>query len=106
MTREELIKERRAEPWRADLRKATPNKERITAPRTPMPTLGLEERLSAFHHEVALGYTTELAMEEARRCLDCPSPGCGLYPVAMPQELRPSTKASGRSLMNCFILVA
>lgn len=76
MTREELIKERRAQPWRAELRKASPNKERITAPRTPMPTLGLGERLSSFHHEVALGYTAELAMEEARRCLDCPSPGC------------------------------
>lgn len=41
-----------------------------------MAELPMAERLSSFHTEVALGYTREEAIEEARRCLDCPNPGC------------------------------
>lgn len=76
MTRDELIKERRSQAWRTELRKASPNKERITYPRTTMPTLELGDRLESYHSEVATGFTAELAQAEARRCLDCPNPGC------------------------------
>lgn len=39
-------------------------------PRVKMPTLPLNERIDSFK-EVALGYTEEQALEEARRCLEC-----------------------------------
>lgn len=76
MTKQELIKERRGQAWRAELRKAHPNKERASEPRGRMATLPLEQRIASFYDEVALGYTREEAMTEARRCLDCPTPGC------------------------------
>lgn len=41
-----------------------------------MAELPMAERLRSFHTEVALGYSREEAMAEARRCLDCPTPGC------------------------------
>ena len=41
-----------------------------------MAELPMVECLNSFHSEVALGYTREEAMAEARRCLDCPNPGC------------------------------
>jgi len=43
--------------------------------RVPVPEQSPEERIKNFN-EVALGYTAELAMEEARRCLRCPRPFC------------------------------
>jgi len=39
-------------------------------PRLPIPSLSIEERLRSFK-EVELGYTREIAMEEAQRCLSC-----------------------------------
>ena len=75
-TKQELIKERRSQDWRTDLRKAHPNKERVQLDKTPMPELPISERITSFHEEVALGYSKEEAMAEARRCLDCPTPGC------------------------------
>ena len=75
-TKQELIKERRSQDWRTDLRKAHPNKERVQLDKTPMPELPISERITSFHEEVALGYSREEAMAEARRCLDCPTPGC------------------------------
>jgi glutamate synthase (NADPH), homotetrameric len=41
-----------------------------------MPELPIQQRITSFHEEVALGYSMEEAMAEARRCLDCPNPGC------------------------------
>lgn len=41
----------------------------------PMPTLPPEERIKSFD-EVALGYTPEMAMAEAARCLGCKSRPC------------------------------
>lgn len=76
MTKQELIKERRSQEWRAELRKAHPNKERIAYERTKMSELPIAKRIASFHEEVSLGYTREEAMAEARRCLDCPTPGC------------------------------
>ena len=58
------------------MRKAHPNKERIAYERTKMSELPIAERITSFHEEVSLGYTREEAMAEARRCLDCPTPGC------------------------------
>ncbi len=44
-------------------------------PRVPMPEQPAAERRRNFE-EVALGYTLELAMEEAARCLQCKKPPC------------------------------
>ncbi|MHB9032755.1 MAG: NADPH-dependent glutamate synthase, partial [Anaerolineae bacterium] len=44
-------------------------------PRHEMPTREPEERRSIFG-EVALGYTLEMAVEEAGRCLNCKKPSC------------------------------
>lgn len=76
MNREELIQARRQEPWRADLRKAIATKERMSLPNHKMPHLQGDERLKAFYNEVNLGFTEAMAIEESRRCLDCPKPGC------------------------------
>jgi len=46
-----------------------------TAPRVPMPNQPADERRCNFD-EVALGYTKEMAMQEARRCLQCKKPKC------------------------------
>ncbi len=44
-------------------------------PRHDMPTRDAEERRQSFE-EVALGYTPEIAFEEARRCIQCKKPQC------------------------------
>ena len=41
----------------------------------PMPEQDAAERVKNFN-EVALGYTAETAIEEAKRCLNCPNPRC------------------------------
>jgi glutamate synthase (NADPH/NADH) small chain len=43
--------------------------------KTPMPTQDPKERIKNFK-EVALGYTTEEAVREANRCLQCPTAPC------------------------------
>ncbi|MBI5834584.1 MAG: NADPH-dependent glutamate synthase [Armatimonadetes bacterium] len=50
-------------------------KKVIDLVRRPMPAQPADERSHNFT-EVALGYTLELASEEARRCLDCKMPRC------------------------------
>ncbi len=65
----------RDEQWRADLRKSMLPKERTAIDRTVMPELDLDKRLQC-SDEVNLGFTVEMAMHEAQRCLDCPNPGC------------------------------
>lgn len=76
MTQQELIQSRRDEAWRAELRKEFSTKERTSIPRQEMPRLEGAERMQAFYNEVNLGLTEEQALTEARRCLDCPKPGC------------------------------
>ncbi|WP_456088564.1 NADPH-dependent glutamate synthase [Parabacteroides sp.] len=76
MTTEELIAARRAEPWREALRKSKKNKERTDIPRVEMNELDAEYRSHTRLEEVNLGLTKEQAMQEARRCLDCPNPTC------------------------------
>jgi glutamate synthase (NADPH/NADH) small chain len=50
-------------------------KERLAIPRHAMPEQEPAERIRNFS-EVALGYTAEMAMEEAQRCLQCKKPVC------------------------------
>ena len=76
MTTEELIAARRAEPWREALRKSKKNKERTDIPRVKMNELAAEYRSHTRLEEVNLGLTKEQAMQEAQRCLDCPTPTC------------------------------
>ena len=51
------------------------NKERMKIPRQIMPEQDDVERANNFN-EVNLGFTEELAMLEAQRCLQCPKPTC------------------------------
>jgi len=44
-------------------------------PRVPMPKRPAEERINDFN-EVALGYSEEMTLEEASRCLQCPNAPC------------------------------
>ena len=53
----------------------TPKAASKLAPRTPMPEQDPKERARNFS-EVALGYTLELAVTEAKRCLQCKKPLC------------------------------
>ena len=50
-------------------------KSKICKESVPMPKQKLEERIHNFN-EVALGYTEEQAVAEAKRCLQCPQPKC------------------------------
>ena len=70
------IIEERAEQWRADLRGAMKAKERTDIPRVHMPELDAEYRSHSRLEEVNLGLTAEMAMQEAKRCLDCANPTC------------------------------
>ncbi len=47
----------------------------MTLTKTPMPEQDPKVRARNFE-EVALGYTAEMAMEEAGRCLNCKNPKC------------------------------
>lgn len=50
-------------------------KPKVRTESVPMPKQKLEERIHNFN-EVALGYTEEQAVAEAKRCLQCPQPKC------------------------------
>jgi glutamate synthase (NADPH) small chain len=50
-------------------------KDRMKIPRQGMPEQAPEQRAHNFE-EVNLGYTAELAQQEARRCLECARPTC------------------------------
>ena len=50
-------------------------KERMKIPRQPMPAQEPMDRIKNFS-EVALGFTEELALVEADRCLECKKPKC------------------------------
>ena len=43
--------------------------------KTPIPKQNPEERIKNFN-EVALGYSAEQAIQEAKRCLQCKNPPC------------------------------
>ncbi len=70
-----LIAEDRTAPWRETLRKSMKAKERTDIPRVHMNELDPEYR-SHNREEVNQGLTSEQAMQEAKRCLDCSNPTC------------------------------
>ena len=75
MDEKEIRAAHRAEPWREELRKSKPAKERTNTERVKMPELTPEYRVTC-NGEVNQGLTVEMAMQEATRCLDCPDPQC------------------------------
>lgn len=70
------LNEERAQAWRAELRSSMKAKERTDIPRVHMPELDAEYRSHSRLEEVNLGLTAEMAMLEAKRCLDCANPTC------------------------------
>ncbi|MBR2981142.1 MAG: NADPH-dependent glutamate synthase [Odoribacter sp.] len=62
--------------WRAELRKAIPGKARTEIERVKMPELKPEVRITSQRLEVNLGLTEEMAVTEAKRCMDCVNPTC------------------------------
>ncbi|MGM9699803.1 MAG: bifunctional dihydroorotate dehydrogenase B NAD binding subunit/NADPH-dependent glutamate synthase [Prevotella sp.] len=63
-------------PWREALRKAMTAKERKQIERVQMPELDPVYRATTRLEEVNKGLTREMAMTEAKRCLDCAKPSC------------------------------
>ena len=61
--------------WREDLRQSLSAKQRTSIPRAKMPELPAGYRVTC-NHEVNQGLSTEMAVLEATRCLDCPDPQC------------------------------
>ena len=61
--------------WRQELRKFIPVKQRMKIPRKKMSERLPEVRNTHFY-EVNLGLATKMAVEEAKRCLDCANPQC------------------------------
>jgi len=72
------ITEERSQTWRADLRSAMKAKERTDIKRVHMPELDATYRSRSRLEEVNLGLTADMAMQEAKRCIDCASPTCML----------------------------
>lgn len=75
MESKEYLKAERAVEWRADLRSALKTKDRTKLVRTEMPAEDPAER-SVSYIEVNKGFTQAQAIEEAKRCIDCPDPTC------------------------------
>ena len=71
----EVLTDRKA-PWREALRKSMKPKERTAIERVIMPELDPEYRATTRQEEVNKGLTKEMAMTEAKRCLDCANPSC------------------------------
>ena len=71
-----LSEEMADDDWRAVLRKALKPKERTAIERVKMPELAPAYRAKTRLEEVNIGLTPEMAMQEAKRCLDCPKPSC------------------------------
>ena len=66
----------RSAPWREELRKKMTAKERKQIERVKMPELDPVYRATTRTEEVNKGLTLDMAMGEARRCLDCGKPSC------------------------------
>ena len=71
-----MAEEGRESSWRRELRDAMPAKERTAIPRTVMPQLEPDYRVTTLYEEVNQGLSQEQAVLEATRCLDCPDPSC------------------------------
>ena len=72
---EESLTDKKA-AWRQELRTAMKPKERMQIERVVMPELDPVYRATTRTEEVNIGLTKEMAMQEAKRCLDCPKPSC------------------------------
>lgn len=68
-------KTQRDAAWREALRGAMSAKERTAIPRVKMPELDPAYRVIC-NEEVNQGISTEMAILEATRCMDCPDPQC------------------------------
>lgn len=62
--------------WRKQLRASMKPKERTQIERVIMPELDPIYRATTRTEEVNIGLTKEMAMTEAKRCLDCAKPSC------------------------------
>ena len=71
----EVLTDRNA-AWRDELRKSMKPKERTAIERVKMPELDPVYRATTRTEEVNIGLTKEMAMTEAKRCLDCAKPSC------------------------------
>ena len=71
----EILTDRNAE-WRKELQKSMKPKERTQIERVVMPELDPVYRATTRTEEVNIGLTKEMAMTEAKRCLDCAKPSC------------------------------
>ena len=71
----EYLKKEREQEWRVELRSNLKNKERTQFERISMPEQAADKRNKNFS-EVNEGLSEEQAMQEARRCIDCPKPTC------------------------------
>ncbi|MDD7318903.1 MAG: bifunctional dihydroorotate dehydrogenase B NAD binding subunit/NADPH-dependent glutamate synthase [Prevotella sp.] len=71
----EVLTDSKAE-WRMALKKSMKPKERMSIERVKMPELDPVYRATTRTEEVNIGLTNEMALTEAKRCLDCPKPSC------------------------------
>lgn len=71
----EVLTDRNSE-WRKQLRNEFKPKDRTKIERVTMPELDPEYRAKTRLEEVNIGLTKEMAMREAKRCLDCAKPLC------------------------------
>lgn len=71
-----LSEEMEGADWRTTLRKGLKPKERTAIERVKMPELDADYRAKTRLEEVNIGLSPEMAMQEAKRCLDCPKPSC------------------------------
>lgn len=72
---QDIRKAQRDEAWRQAVRDSIKPKDRMAIERVVMPEADTQER-SRSYVEVNMGLNLEQAMNEAKRCLDCPSPAC------------------------------
>ena len=71
----DILTDRNAD-WRKELRASMKPKERTQIERVKMPELNPVYRATTRTEEVNIGLTKEMAMTEAKRCLDCAKPTC------------------------------
>ena len=65
--------------------------------KTPMPSRDAVERSASFD-EVSLGYTTDMAIAEANRCIECRNEPCiAGCPVGIDIPTKPNTPRHTRS---------
>ena len=74
-TTENSLQGLRGEDWRKELKKSIPARERTVIERVKMVEEDAALRVKG-HMEVNKGITVEMAVQEARRCLDCADPEC------------------------------